>query len=743
MVQRHIIRNIVIAVMLQATLLLFYDYQLIRQLLAIFIPLALASVIIAKLLNLLKDKKREDRIFLYLLLISFFFYLSSYLIWFVDLLRGVPIVSTTLSFSLWILVYPLLCSAVLVKLIQLKNKDKLIQHLFTIVTFFIIVGTFMLHYVIFPYIETYDDSFWHVLILFTEPLLSGVLLGAGLILYFLSTETSQRATVFFFVSGLFIQALAESVYVVQRLLDNYTIGNTTDVLWILALLCFLSAVRMLEQEPKEINWRLMRLIDHQDSLFPYFVILGFVIYCYYQIALGLNIFSIAVFLLMVLLIIHQLVVVRRNSRLINDYQRAIYYDELTNLRNRTSMIQDLPTILNKAKRYQKVVSIILIDIDRFKTINDSLGHEAGDYVLKKIAKRFEKIISASYILYRIGGDEFVFIGFGLDRTTIEQFVHSAMAELKRTVKFHGTNLNISASVGISMFPDNNPAGEGLFQYADAAMYQAKAQGKNQYIFFDDSLKHALDRRLLLENELRTAVEDDELVVYYQSKMNILTHECVGYEALVRWNHPSLGLISPGEFIPIAEETGEIKAVGAYVLNAAIKQNKKWQDEGFGYFPVSVNVSAEQFNQFDFVDQVKKMLKRHQLTPKYLELEITESIMQDVETVLPVIQAFKAMGIQLSLDDFGTGYSSLYILKELPVDTIKIDQSFVRTINDPRSESIVKTIIDIGTNLGMQVIAEGIETFDHLEHLKAKGCIFGQGYYYSRPVPVEKVKKCMS
>ncbi|RUT30690.1 bifunctional diguanylate cyclase/phosphodiesterase [Paenibacillus zeisoli] len=412
-----------------------------------------------------------------------------------------------------------------------------------------------------------------------------------------------------------------------------------------------------------------------------------------------------------------------------------YYDALTELPNRYKLREHLNHILNHAGR--EMLAVLFLDLDRFKIINDTKGHMVGDLLLQKVAKRLERAVQGEGLVSRQGGDEFIILLEKCTKEKVTRIAKKLLVECSSPIEINHQEYFVTASIGISMYPADGVDEETLIKHADTAMYLAKERGKNNYQFYSSDLNGLSTRKMELENGLRRAIEQDEMMIYYQPQVDLSTGELVGVEALLRWKHPQYGMISPLEFIPLAEETGLIVPLGKWVMRTACMQNKIWQDSGFPAIPVAVNISVRQMEDEYFVDSVTEVLQETGLDPQYLELEITESIVQNIEKSTLILRLLRLIGVKLSIDDFGTGYSSLSILKHLPIDKIKIDKSFVDDIIYHSNQgAMVKTIIDMGLNLNFKVIAEGIEKKEQVNFLIDNACQIGQGYYYSPPLSVE-------
>jgi diguanylate cyclase (GGDEF)-like protein len=422
-------------------------------------------------------------------------------------------------------------------------------------------------------------------------------------------------------------------------------------------------------------------------------------------------------------------------------QYLAYCDALTGLPNRTLLQDRLSKALASARRRKDKVALLFLDLDRFKDINDSLGHPVGDLLLQEVSERLKKWAREQDTVARVGGDEFLIV-----LTAVKELADAAVAAerlmnaMAAEFVVQGHSLGISCSVGISVFPEHGADGETLIKNADAAMYCAKESGRNNVRFFINDMNAQVVERLTLEHGLRLALEKKELFLMYQPQMNIATGKIIGLEALLRWQHPELGLVPPDKFIRIAENCGLIVPIGDWVLRTACSQSRKWQDEGLPAVPVAVNVSAVQFRQEGFCELIKRVLRETGLAPQYLELELTESLLlSNADVTLSVLQELKAMGLTLAIDDFGTGYSSLSYLKQFPVSKLKIDRSFIRDVAvKPDDAAITTAIISMTKSLNLKVIAEGVEDEAQMSFLRAHQCDEIQGYYFSKPLAVDKV-----
>ena len=427
---------------------------------------------------------------------------------------------------------------------------------------------------------------------------------------------------------------------------------------------------------------------------------------------------------------------RKNKAVEQRLQHMAYHDPLTGLPNRWSFFEQLKTVLLK-NRTTQVAAVFILDLDHFKIINDTLGHAAGDLLIKEIAASLAtETSSTNAFLARIGGDEFAVLVQNMPETDADAFAERLVQAVRKIGHGKWAEYEIGSSVGVSLFPRDGISGGELVKNADSAMYCAKAKGRNTWQCYNNSLQIALQERMKIERELRMALVEKQFLLYYQPQVNIRTGKIIGLEALIRWDHPKLGLVSPAQFIPIAEETGLIIGIGQWVMEEACRQNVEWQSQGRSKVRVAVNISARQFHQDCFVDGVRQVLINSGLESKWLELEITESIaVEDAAATQAKLQALRELGLHISIDDFGTGYSSLIYLKNYPVQTLKIDQTFIRDLTkDESNRAIAQAIIAMGKSLNMEVIAEGVEEIAQQDLLEGKDCFLMQGYLFGKPMP---------
>ncbi|MCP5155386.1 MAG: EAL domain-containing protein [Ectothiorhodospiraceae bacterium] len=420
-------------------------------------------------------------------------------------------------------------------------------------------------------------------------------------------------------------------------------------------------------------------------------------------------------------------------------QYLAYHDALTGLGNRAHFMERLEAVLERARSQRQRAAVLYLDLDGFKLINDTLGHDTGDLLLKAVAGRLSGCLRDGDVVARLGGDEFSITLEGVEqRSQASAAANRVLDALAQPVSVNGRELFVGASIGIALFPDDGDDAVTLLKNADTAMYRAKDGGRNTAEFYTSAMGSQVQARVSLESSIRRALESDEFRVFYQPVVDLPSGRLLGFEALVRWQHPELGLVSPGEFVPVAEESGLINPLGLLVLERACRDCRAWQARSQRPVRVAVNLSGRQFAERDLVEVVARTLSRTGLAPTLLELEITENVvMQNTDDSVAMLRELKALGIHLAVDDFGTGYSSLAYLKRLPIDSLKIDRSFVHQIPDDADDSaIVQAVVAMAHSLRLRVVAEGVETVEQAAFLRGIGCDVAQGFLFGRPQPVE-------
>ena len=416
-----------------------------------------------------------------------------------------------------------------------------------------------------------------------------------------------------------------------------------------------------------------------------------------------------------------------------------HHDALTGLPNRTFLQDRLRREIGRARRGDRLFALLLLDLDRFKSVNDALGHHAGDELLKAVGTRLKALAGDEDTFARLGGDEFALLQTGINSAQEAiDLAERVIAVMSEPFLIFGEEIVAGASIGMVLHPNDGDDAENLLKKADIAMYRAKSEGRNVYRAFSQEMMAAAQTRISLEAELRRALLNREFELFYQPQIDLRTGRIIGAEALIRWRHPTKGLVRPLDFLPFAEEMGLIIPINEWVMREACREAQSWQELGLPRLRIAVNLSPVQFRNRSMTDLVANILERSRLDPTLLELELTESILvSDAESVTAELRRLRAMGVSVSIDDFGTGYSSLAYVKKFPVDRIKIDQSFVRNITtDPNDAAIVRAIVNLGHSLGIDVIAEGVDSPEHVDMLRAEGCHEAQGYLFARPCPAE-------
>ncbi|HEN5663219.1 TPA: EAL domain-containing protein [Legionella pneumophila] len=431
----------------------------------------------------------------------------------------------------------------------------------------------------------------------------------------------------------------------------------------------------------------------------------------------------------------------QKTLMILEYQST--HDSLTNLPNRTLLVDRINQEIARSKRHNLMFAVIFIDLDRFKLINDSFSHESGDILLKTIAERLSKVTREEDTIARLSGDEFIFISASSEVHKIEHIeliAKKILDTFNESLRIADRDIIMSASLGVSIYPQDGSNVEELLRNADLAMYRAKALGGNQFQLYTPELGEKCITRLEKEFDLHRGLIENEFFLEYQPQYDIQKQKLIGVEALIRWQHPIQGVLLPIDFIPLAEKTGLIIPIGEWIIKTACYQNKTWQDKGIPAFPVSVNITARQFMQPDFITMIKNILKTSKLDPKYLKVEVTENVIINSVNVLDSISELKKLGVSIVLDDFGSGNSGFNYLSNLPIDQLKIDQSFIKNINPKHSyEVILQAIIDMANNLNLDLVVEGVETTNQLKYLESLNCYKFQGCYFNKPMSADKLE----
>lgn len=420
-------------------------------------------------------------------------------------------------------------------------------------------------------------------------------------------------------------------------------------------------------------------------------------------------------------------------------EKRLQYDPLTGLPNRSLFMDRAEQAMIHSRRHDQSVAILTLGIDGFSRVNDGLGHEFGDRVLKELGRRLKETLRNSDSIARMGGDQFDCLVAMANSDDGVVVTEKLLRALKQPFAMDGQDVNLTASIGISLFPSDGVDADTLLKHAESAMRHTKRTGGDSYQFFSPTMNDRAKRRIETENALRSAIDQGEFQLYYQPKVDVLSGNIVGAEALIRWNHPERGMVSPGEFIPVAEESGLIGPIGAWVTREACRQNREWMEQGIKAVCISVNMAAPQFRARDIVMQVAAILAETELPPELLEIEITEGLLiGDLDAIEDKLHGFRELGLKIAIDDFGTGYSSLSYLSRFPITTLKIDRAFIHDLESNKSTAeIARAIIGLSRGLELEVVAEGAETVEHINFLTEQGCGTVQGFFYSRPLPAEE------
>lgn len=735
-----IIALLFIAIIFYGWSFLFQDNEWHRSFGLSLLPIVVQLLSVIWLFQAYRRVTSDQRVFWFLLSIGFFFALIGDLFWFYYQIAAGTSLNSSIATIFWV-------SSYLIYLIALIYKTKEIgiifsnkPYVFNIVIYMITAISISFYYLIKPVIDSLETSYLYTLIAVGFQLTDLGILFFSIILFYLVQHKREPNLMLFIVFGFLFQVMADSIYAFYFVRGIYQTGNSIDLLWLASSLLIGFAGFYAKDYVKIDNQDIKNPFEKREFIFPYASTMVLLILVMFSYQFNFNALSFGLLIAFFMIIGRQLTIMKKHDQLLIEFKHLAYHDPLTSLSNRLSFIQDIENTLKKHKTNH--IALLLIDIDRFKVINDTLGHFVGDHVLIKISKRLKQALGNEALIYRLGGDEFVIVIPEANEFKASCVADTVLEKFKDSFSVNDYEINITPSIGISMYPEHGLTSEDLLKNADAAMYLAKENGKNHYRFYNTELNQTMARKMKIEHELSKAIEKNQFSLFYQPKVDLQSKKIIGMEALLRWNHPELGSISPVEFIPIAEETGQIVPIGEWVLKTACKQNKIWHEKGLSTCCISVNVSVLQFQQGGFLKVVTQALKESNLEAKYLELEITESIMQNINESRELLAGFREMGIKTSIDDFGTGYSSLDILRRLPIDTIKIDKSFIDDIEAPCQQPFIKAIIELGLNLNVTVVAEGIENENQLHILLANNCTIGQGYLFSKPVDATEFEKLL-
>lgn len=651
--------------------------------------------------------------------------------------------------------------SLLVLINQIKSSLLTIRFLLDILIAMSAAITFSWLFLIRPLFSQTDNSSFSLTELI-YPILDLIVLVGVISLFNTSKSVLSKKTNFLLVAGLLTQIVADTIFTYLKVIGAYSVGSINEPMWILsALLIGLSGIY---HKPAPGLALTLSTVKENEKIYikhiiPYFGVLmltfyfTYLLYGTHPVFLGLSIS-------IILLIIRQVFTLLENDRLVDDLNKLnegleqkvkertdklveiiksmeylAYHDVVTGLPNRRYMEKRLAQALENNSASKKL-AFMLLDLDRFKHINDSLGHSYGDLLLKEVGERLSSSVSQHGVVCRIGGDEYALLIENAEICKIEELAGEILTSLRESYFIKNVELNITPSIGISMYPDHGSDLDALLMKADTAMYKVKENGKDHFKVYNGSM--SMKSIMELERSIRKGLERNEFVLHYQPQISLETNQIVGVEALVRWERPGIGLVPPGEFIPVAEETGLILPIGECVLWQACRQSVKWCEKGFPTLRIAVNISSLQFQQENFVNMVKTIINETGANPKNIELEITESIaMGPIEQNMSKLACLKEMGFNIAIDDFGTGYSSLHYLSKFQIDRLKIDRSFIMSLEkSDKDTAIVRMIVMMSKALNVKVIAEGVEDDHQKAFLEEVQCDELQGYLFSRPLNVE-------
>lgn len=637
-----------------------------------------------------------------------------------------------LSYFLWALCYICYFIALLYRLRRASIQFANMTYFFNTMIYMIAAISISYYYLLYPLYRIEEHSLGKITYTVIFQIADLGILFFIITLFYLIQFNKKNKSLNYLIIGLFLQILGDMLFAQMMISENYQSGKVVDFVWTIALLfigCsayFYKDESKLTIEPRTAFFPTLK----KEFLFPYLSILVLSILMMESYDWSLNALSFGWIMIFLLIIVRQGITTSKNNRLVLKLNEIAYTDMLTKLGNRAAFFKETQYAMDMS---QQDFTFILLQVERVKMFNDVFGHQTGEKLIKEVSNRLKHTIDMNVKLYRFSEDEFMIVTPHKSIADILLLNESIFNVLQPTFKTSDFELNIIGHIGITHYPKQSISLEKVQQHTAEALYQAKQYGNYSFVIYNNEIESNLLRKLEMESHLKNAINNNQLSVYYQPKIDLTSGCLVGMEALLRWEHPKFGWISPAEFIPLAEETGLINEIGEWVLYTAAQHNKQLQRIGFKPLLVSVNVSALQFQNPHFCSMVGEVLAKTKLDPEWLELEITESIVQNIKESFNIMQQIKSMGIKISIDDFGTGYSSLNVLEQLPIDTLKIDKSFIDRVSYNNPSPMVKTIIELALNLELNVVAEGIETVEQKEILYRNGCMIGQGYLFSRPV----------
>lgn len=661
-----------------------------------------------------------------------------------------------------------------------RNGLHLIKFIFDTCIIMTVAISFNWHFIIRDILAQKENDFLYTFVSLSYPVSDLILLLGAISFYMGSRKFFSSKVLYIIFASLVIQVYADTAFLYLTAHSLYMSGGLYDPLWSLGLLLMgIAGIGDLRNQRERESGKGLQDCnsDGESDTFSFRIVLPYVTVILLLVVMityskEINSLIVGSVVSILLVIFRQIFTLQENKSLLKKYhvlneelelkieERTIeisnkneqllsavqnmkhmaYHDVLSGLPNRRMFLEKLTEAIAEAKKNSLKFAVAFIDLDRFKNINDTLGHDLGDLLLQYVSKQMVQVLGKNATISRQGGDEFTILLNRLaDESELIQSLHNIQSILANPIQINGHELHVSMSIGIAFYPKDGQSPEELLKHADMAMYSAKGISGNSFNFYSIGMNETLSRKIMLENGLRKAIDNDEFLLHYQPQVNIETEEIIGMEALIRWNKGGSGLVPPAEFIPLAEETGLIIPIGEWVLYEACKQAKTWHDSGYDELKLSVNLSPLQFLHENLTEMIAGVLKETKLKPYSLEIEITEGVaVYDVGEVISKMKALRELGVQISIDDFGTGYCSLIYLKRFPINTLKIAQPFIQGMtNSKLDHSLVSSIIDMGHSMGLTVIAEGVETTGQLQSLVELGCDEVQGFIYSKPLPPEQ------
>lgn len=751
---------------------IFYNHDVIRSIgefTISFTGFVVSLVWVFQTFYILKKEKVSSGNFWLLLGLGMALYILAWLISaYYLMLLNIDAASLVVDDILWLVAYFLWFFALIYELVKVANKNEIIRILFDIVIFVIVVSELIWEMQLSNIILNLSGNFRTDFVGVAYPVIDLAMLFITFILFY-TTGNRDKKTIYTIIAiALIIQTIGDFFYVNQTQSGSYEFGGWVDPVWTLTLLIigFSGRFRLYGKNSSLMIKKSIVEVKHQD-LISIILLSIFLSYHLYRHLVYITFLDITFYFLVVMVFTKYIIVLFQKEKALNrinflsknlekqvknktqELQKALsqvekmaLYDQLTGLPNRYMLNKYLLKTIGRGKQMKKSLAILFLDLDRFKYVNDTMGHRSGDLLLRDVSTRLSRSVREGDLIVRFGGDEFIILLEDINKVYVMEVAQRIIGEFVQPFIIMGNKLYITTSIGISLFPDDAENQEDLIASADKAMYIAKERGKNNFQFYS-SVKDTVNRKLNLERELRSAIDNNEIYIHYQPQVDIGTNQIVGMEALLRWDNSELGKIRPDEFIPIAEESGLIIPIGRWVLKTACTQLKTFDKSGHSLWTVGVNVSPYQFKDPNFIDDVKHIIHETGIRPELLDIEITENLMQNIEESRIIIDELKKIGVSISIDDFGTGYSSLSLLSSLKIDRIKIDRVFINEmVTNTNTATLVKTIIEMGTNLNTEIVAEGIETEKQALLLKGLNCTIGQGYFYFPPLTIQEMEKLL-